>query len=204
MNLGFIFIILFFPLLLLATSFTRVFIVLTFIKKGLGEVGLPSGQIVFALALLFSLLIMKEPLGVVYSNSIQPMIDGKKTPSQAIKEMEIPLRSFMSVQVSQEDLLFVGRYADPQSQQSVDKEIPFLSLLGAFALSELKKGLFLGFLIWIPFLLIDLFASVFVSNVGIGNLNAAMLALPIKIILFIALDGWKLLFGTIAESYLVR
>ncbi len=200
MNVGVLLFIVVFPLLLLATSFTRVFIILSFIKKGLGEIGLPSGQIVFGLSLLFSILIMREPLTKIYENSLVPYFDGKKSASVMLKETEEPLRAFMAVQVAQSDLEFVSKYSQSQSQ---DKN-SFITLLGAFALSELKKGLFLGFLIWIPFLLIDLLTSVFATGAGLNHMNPSLLALPLKVLLFLALDGWKLLFGTIAESYLVR
>jgi len=199
MNTSVVLLIIAFPLLLLATSFTRVFIILTFIKKGLGEVGLPSGQIVFGLSLLFSIMIMRDPFQKIYDASIIPFLDGKKTAGQVLKDSEAPLRGFMAVQVSQSDLDFVSKY-----NQSANKEDSFITLLGAFALSELKKGLFIGFLIWIPFLIIDLVTSVFTTTAGLQHLNPALLALPLKVLLFLALDGWKLLFGTIAESYWVR
>ncbi|MEZ4814834.1 MAG: flagellar type III secretion system pore protein FliP [Bdellovibrionota bacterium] len=199
MNTSVVLLIIAFPLLLLATSFTRVFIILSFIKKGLGEVGLPSGQIVFGLSLLFSILIMRDPFQKIYDLSVLPYLDGKKTASQALKEAELPLRSFMAVQVSQSDLEFVSKY-----NQQTKVEGSFITLLGAFALSELKKGLFIGFLIWIPFLIIDLFTSVFTTTAGLHHLNPALVSLPLKVLLFLALDGWKLLFGTIAESYWVR
>ena len=202
MNIGVVFLILIFPLLLLATSFTRVFIILSFIRKGLGEIGLPSGQILFGLSLLFSIIIMRDPFQKIYGDSIVPYMDGKKTASVALKEAEMPLRAFMSVQVSQSDLEFVNKYG--QSQAKPQEEDSFITLLGAFALGELKKGLFLGFLIWIPFLIIDLVASVFTTSAGLHHLNPSLLALPMKVLLFLALDGWKLLFGTIAESYWVR
>jgi flagellar biosynthetic protein FliP len=177
MNNSVILLIIAFPLLLLATSFTRVFIILSFIKKGLGEVGLPSGQIVFGLSLLFSILIMREPLQKIYDVSVIPYLDGKKTAGQAIKETEEPLRSFMAVQVSKSDLDFVSKY-----NQTEKKDGSFITLLGAFALGELKKGLFIGFLIWIPFLIIDLLTSVFTTTAGLNHLNPALLALPLKVI----------------------
>lgn len=199
MNSGVLVLFLAFPLLLLATSFTRVYIILTFIKKGLGEVGLPSGQIVFGLSILFSMMIMRDPFHKIYEGSMLPYLDGKKTASQLIKDSELPLREFMSQQVSAADLVFVEKYNVKGKEGN-----SFITLLGAFALSELKKGLFIGFLIWIPFLIIDLFTSVFTTTAGLGHVNPALLALPLKVLLFLALDGWKLLFGTIAESYWVR
>lgn len=199
MNNSVLLLIIAFPLLLLATSFTRIFIILTFIKKGLGEVGLPSGQIVFGLSLLFSILIMREPMQKIYDVSVIPYLDGKKSAAQVIKDSEDPLRSFMAVQVSKSDLDFVSKY-----DQGKKQETSFITLLGAFALGELKKGLFIGFLIWIPFLIIDLLTSVFTTTAGLHHLNPTLIALPLKVLLFLALDGWKLLFGTIAESYWVR
>ena len=202
MNFGVLILLFLFPLLLLATSFTRIFIILSFIRKGLGEIGLPSGQILFGLALLFSFLVMREPMQMIYSESVLPFVDGKKTGSAVLRDSEIPLRTFMATQVSKTDLDFVKGYT--QVSLSAGTETPFMVLLGAFALSELKKGLFLGFIIWIPFLIIDLLSSIFVSTVGLHSLNSMMISLPLKLLLFLAIDGWHLLFGTIAESYLVR
>jgi flagellar biosynthetic protein FliP len=203
MNIGVVLLIIIFPLLLLATSFTRVFIILSFIKKGLGEVGLPSGQILFGLSLLFSIMIMREPFQKIYDNSVIPYLDGKKPAGQALREAEGPLRAFMSVQVSKSDLEFVNKYNQDKTP-TAEKGDSFITLLGAFSLSELKKGLFIGFLIWIPFLIIDLFTSVFTTTAGLHHLNPSLISLPLKVLLFLALDGWKLLFGTIAESYWVR
>jgi len=203
MNLGVLFFLVLFPLLLLATSFTRIFIILSFMRKGLGEIGVPSGQILFGLALLFSMLIMRDPFQKIYTNSMLPYMDGKISASAMLKGSELPLRVFMSTQVAKSDLDFVNKYSQSTMEEN-DEETSFVSLLGAFSLSELKKGLFMGFLIWIPFLIIDLVTSVFTTSAGLHHLNPALLSLPLKVLLFLALDGWKLLFGTIAESYWVR
>jgi flagellar biosynthetic protein FliP len=203
MNLGVITLLFLFPLFLLATSFTRIFIVLSFIRKGLGEIALPSGQIMFGLALLFSFLIMNEPIQKIYDQSVTPFLEGKKSGTQAIKESETPLREFMSSQVSKNDLEFVTQYTKSPAKSN-KSSTPFMVLLGAFSLSELKKGLFLGFIIWVPFLIIDLLSSLIISTLSLHSLNVQIVSIPLKILLFLALDGWKLLFGTIAESYWVR
>lgn len=203
MNIGIFALLLLFPLFLLATSFTRVFIVLSFLRKGLGEIALPSGQIMFGLALLFSFLIMNEPFQKIYDHALVPFLDGKKTSTQTLKEVEIPLREFMSTQVSKSDLEFVTQYTKTISQDN-KRTLPFFVLLGAFSLSELKKGLFLGFVLWVPFLIIDLLSSLIIAALSFHSLNVQVVSIPIKILLFLALDGWKLLFGTIAESYWVR
>lgn len=189
------------PVFLLATSFTRIFIVLSFLKKGLGDIGLPSGQILFGLSLLFSFIVMREPLGEIYSNSFIPYSEGKKSAGELLKESEQPLRLFMAEQVASTDLDFVKKYAHVKNDET---QTPFTVLLGAFTLSELKKGLLMGFLLWIPFLIIDLVISTFISTVGIHTLSTPLISLPLKILLFLAVDGWKLIFGSIAESYWVR
>jgi flagellar biosynthetic protein FliP len=203
MNIGVVALLFLFPLFLLATSFTRIFIVLSFIRKGLGEIALPSGQIMFGLALLFSFLVMNDPFQKIYDQSLTPFIEGKKSGAQAIKESEIPLREFMSAQVSKSDLDFVSQYTKTSLRPN-SNPTPFLVLLGAFSLSELKKGLYLGFVIWVPFLIIDLLSSLLISTLSLHSLNVQIVSIPLKVLLFLALDGWKLLFGTIAESYWVR
>jgi flagellar biosynthetic protein FliP len=189
------------PLFLLATSFTRIFIILSFLKRGLGDIGLPSGQILFGLALLFSIIVMREPLNEIYTRSFIPYTEGKKSVSDVLKESEVPLRVFMAEQVSTSDLDFVKKYSHVKAEET---QAPFTVLLGAFTLSELKKGLLMGFLLWIPFLIVDLVVSTFIAAVGIHSLSTALIALPLKILLFLAVDGWKLIFGSIAESYWVR
>lgn len=201
MNLGVIAFLFLFPLFLLATSFTRIFIVLSFIRKGLGEIVIPSGQIMFGLSLLFSFLIMNEPLQKIYDQTVVPFVEGKKNPAQALRESEVPLREFMTPQVSKSDLDFVQQYT---KESSAKNQTSFIVLLGAFSLSELKKGLFLGFILWVPFLIIDLLSSMIISALSLHSLNVHIVSIPLKILLFLALDGWKLLFGTIAESYWVR
>jgi flagellar biosynthetic protein FliP len=203
MNVGVLALLFLFPLFLLATSFTRIYIVLSFVRKGLGEIAVPSGQILFGLSLLFSFLVMNEPLQKIYDHTIIPFFEGKKTPSQALKESELPLREFMSIQVSKSDLDFVQQYTRESSAKNKTQS-SFIVLLGAFALSELKKGLYLGFILWVPFLIIDLLSSLIISSLSLHSLNVQIVSIPLKIMLFLALDGWKLLFGTIAESYWVR
>jgi flagellar biosynthetic protein FliP len=203
MNIGVLALLFLFPIFLLATSFTRIYIVLSFIRKGLGEIALPSGQIMFGLALLFSFLVMNEPLQKIYDQSIVPFIEGKKTQAQAFKESEVPLREFMSTQVSKSDLDFVKQYTREPLVKN-QNQTSFIVLLGAFSLSELKKGLYLGFILWVPFLIIDLLSSLILSTLSFHSLNMQIVSIPLKILLFLALDGWKLLFGTIAESYWVR
>ena len=203
MNIGVLALFFLFPLLLLATSFTRIFIVLSFIRKGLGEIALPSGHIMFGLALLFSFLVMNEPFQKIYEHILIPYVEGKKTSIQAFKEAEIPLKEFMSTQVTKSDLEFVNQYTKSTSQINKNSS-SFIVLLGAFSLSELKKGLYLGFVLWVPFLIIDLLSSLILSTLSLHSFNVQVVTIPLKILLFLALDGWKLLFGTIAESYLVR
>ena len=203
MNIGIFALFLLFPLFLLATSFTRVFIVLSFLRKGLGEIAVPSGQIMFGLSLLFSFLIMNEPFQKIYDNAFVPYLEGKINSSKTMREVEAPLRAFMSTQVTQSDLEFVIQYTKTSSLQT-KQVVPFFVLLGAFSLSELKKGLFLGFILWVPFLIIDLLSSFFISALSFHNLNIQVVSIPLKILLFLAMDGWKLLFGSIAESYWVR
>ena len=112
------------PLFLLATSFTRIFIVLSFLKKSLGDLGIPSGQILFGLALLFSLLVMREPMTAIYQNSLLPFLDSKISASEFLKKSETPLRSFMSSQVTEADLKFVRSYSKIKDEEKAKlKEI---------------------------------------------------------------------------------
>ena len=211
MNNAIVLVFLFIPVFLLATAFTRIFIILSFLKKGLGDIGVPSGQILFGLSLLFSFIVMREPLQEIYTKSFIPYSEGKKKGSEFLEESERPLRTFMAAQVSSADLDFVKKYTQSPNAQNenikdlgVESQTPFLTLLGAFTLSELKKGLLMGFLLWIPFLIIDLLVSTFISTMGLASFSSSLVSLPLKILLFLAIDGWKLLFGGIAESYWVR
>lgn len=188
--------------LLMMTSFARIVIVLAILRQALGTQSTPSNQIMIGLALFLTLFIMMPVFQQVYEQGVQPYLEEQLTATEALQRAAVPMRSFMLAQTRESDLeLFarIGNYADFESPDSV----PFTVLLPAFATSELKTGFQIGFLIFIPFLIIDLVVASVLMSMGMMMLSPLIISLPFKIMLFVLIDGWALLFGTLASSFQV-
>lgn len=188
--------------LLMMTSFARIVIVLAILRQALGTQSTPSNQIMIGLALFLTLFIMMPVFQQVYDQGVQPYLEEQLTATEALQRAAVPMRSFMLAQTRESDLeLFarIGNYADFESPDAV----PFTVLLPAFATSELKTGFQIGFLIFIPFLIIDLVVASVLMSMGMMMLSPLIISLPFKIMLFVLIDGWALLFGTLASSFQV-
>ncbi len=188
--------------LLMMTSFARIVIVLAILRQALGTQSTPSNQIMIGLALFLTLFIMMPVFQQVYDQGVQPYLEEQLTATEALQRASVPMRSFMLAQTRESDLeLFarIGNYADFESPDAV----PFTVLLPAFATSELKTGFQIGFLIFIPFLIIDLVVASVLMSMGMMMLSPLIISLPFKIMLFVLIDGWALLFGTLASSFQV-
>ena len=184
-------------LLIMFTSFTRIIIVLHFLRTAIGTQTAPPNQVLIGLALFLTLFIMWPTFTTVYDNAIKPLDEGTITQEQALKEAEGPFREFMYGQTQQKDLaLFVdmsgGTYDD------VD-DIPFTTLVPAFILSELRAAFIMGFLIYIPFIVIDMVVSSVLMSMGMMMLPPTTISLPFKILLFILADGWDLVIGNLVK-----
>ncbi|MCP5417723.1 MAG: flagellar type III secretion system pore protein FliP [Chromatiaceae bacterium] len=188
--------------LLLMTSFTRIVIVLAILRQALGTQNTPSNQILVGLALFLTAFVMMPVFQECYQVGVKPYFEERLELNQALENAALPVRDFMLAQTRESDLeLFarIGRFEQMQSKS----EVPFSMLLPAFATSELKTGFQIGFLIFIPFLIIDLVVASVLMSMGMMMLSPLIISLPFKIMLFVLIDGWSLVFGTLASSFLV-
>lgn len=186
--------------LLMMTSFARIIIVLAILRQALGTQNTPSNQLLVGLALFLTIFIMMPVFNQIYDNSLKPYLDEKITSVQALEQAQIPLREFMLAQTRETDLNLFAKIGNFSEIESPDK-VPFRMLLPAFATSELKTGFQIGFLLFIPFLIIDLVVASVLMSMGMMMLSPLIISLPFKIMLFVLVDGWALVFGTLAASF---
>ncbi|HEB95924.1 MAG TPA: flagellar biosynthesis protein FliP [Sedimenticola thiotaurini] len=188
--------------LLMMTSFARVIIVLAILRQALGTQSTPSNQILIGLALFLTVFIMMPVFEESYTAGIEPYLEDRMEMTQALEQAVKPVRAFMFAQTRESDLaLFsrIGRFGDFADQD----QVPLSVLLPAFATSELKTGFQIGFLVFIPFMIIDLVVASVLMSMGMMMLSPMIISLPFKIMLFVLIDGWALVFGTLASSFLV-
>jgi flagellar biosynthetic protein FliP len=187
-------------ILVTMTSFTRIAIVFHFLRQALGTQEMPSNQILIGLALFLTMFIMAPVGSRINELAVEPALAGKVTVSEALSRGTPPLREFMLKQTREADLaLFIelGRVQKPNSAA----ELPMTVVMPAYVISELKTGFQMGFFLFVPFLLIDLVVSTTLLSMGMLQLPPAMVSLPFKILLFVMIDGWNLLVGSIVRSF---
>jgi len=187
-------------ILVTMTSFTRIVIVFHFLRQALGTQEMPPNQVLIGLALFLTMFIM-APVGTVVNDAaLQPAIAGQISVGEAIDRATPPMRAFMLKQTREKDLaLFVelGRVPKPQTPD----DLPMRVVVPAYVISELKTGFQMGFFLFIPFLLIDLIVSTTLLSMGMMMLPPAMISLPFKVMLFVMIDGWNLLVGSVVRSF---
>jgi flagellar biosynthesis protein FliP len=189
-------------ILMTMTSFTRIVIVFHFLRQALGTQEQPSNQILLGLSLFLTVFVM-APIGEqVNTLALQPAMAGRITVGQALERGAPPLRTFMLKQTREKDLaLFVELAKQPRPK--TPDELPMRVVVPAFVISELKTGFQMGFFLFLPFLLIDLVVSTTLLSMGMLQLPPAMISLPFKIMLFVMIDGWNLLVGSLVRSFVV-
>lgn len=187
-------------ILLMMTSFTKIFVVLALTRNALGLTGVPPNQVLAGLALFLSLFIMGPVLGDVNTAGVQPYIDGSLDFNAAVEAGSAPLRTFMLGQTREEDIALITRAAEQPNPQD-PASVPMLTLIPAFMLSELRAAFIIGFVIFIPFLIIDLVVSSALMSMGMMMLPPVMISLPFKILLFVLIDGWGLIITALVGSY---
>ena len=186
--------------LVIMTSFTRIAIVFHFLRQALGTQEVPSNQMLVGLTLFLTAFIMAPVADRVNVLAVQPAIEGKIDVMQALEAGAPPVRDFMLKQTRQADLaLFVDLARLPRPNAPSD--LPMRVVIPAYAISELKTGFQMGFFLFIPFLLIDLIVSTTLLSMGMMQLPPAMISLPFKILLFVMIDGWNLIVGSIVRSF---
>jgi flagellar biosynthesis protein FliP len=187
-------------LLVLMTSFTRIVIVMSLTRNALGIPQLPPQQVIVGLSLFLTLFVMGPTLSELNEVALQPLLSEEVSFTDAARSAEIPLREFM-LDYTREGELKLFLDASGTATPIARDEVPLTALIPAFVLSELKSAFILGFMIMIPFLVIDLVVSAVLTSLGMMMLPPTFVSLPLKILLFILLDGWVLVTGTLLESY---
>lgn len=187
-------------ILLMMTCFTRIIIVLHFLRSGIGTQQMPPNQILIGLALFLTFFLMGPSLQTINENALKPLSAGTITQEVAIKNAMEPFREFMLRQVEDKDLGLFTELSGVASYASID-EIPNTVLIPAFVLGELKKGFIIGFLIYIPFIVIDMVVSSTLMAMGMMMLPPSMISLPFKVLFFIMVDGWGLVVENLVKTF---
>jgi flagellar biosynthetic protein FliP len=187
-------------LIIMMTSFTRIIVVFAILRQALGLQQTPSNQILLGLAMFLSLFIMMPVLNVINETALQPYINEEIMPLEALDRAQIPIKEFMLAQIREDDLnLFVRLSGEKGIQTPMDT--PLHIIIPAFVTSELKTAFQMGFMLFIPFLIIDLVVASVLMAMGMMMLSPIIISLPFKVMLFVLIDGWALVIGTLAASY---
>jgi flagellar biosynthetic protein FliP len=189
------------PAILLAmTAFTRVIIVLSILRQALGMATTPSNQVLTGLALFMTFFIMSSTLDQSYAAGIKPYLDGQLAGETAIDRTLQPLKKFMLAQTRENDLQLFTKLSGRDKFANAD-QVPLTVVIPTFITSELKTAFQIGFMIFIPFLVIDLVVASVLMSMGMMMLSPMLVSLPFKIMLFVLVDGWTLVMGTLAASF---
>lgn len=187
-------------LLLMMTSFTRLIIVFSFVRHALGTQTMPPNQVLVGLSLFLTFFVMSPVLTEINDTALQPYINKTLSQDQAIEALQKPIRSWMFKQTKEPELaLFVSMVKKAKPKTRAD--IPLYLLIPAFMLSELKTAFLIGFLIYVPFLIIDMVVSSVLMAMGMLMLPPTVVSLPFKLVLFVLIDGWELIVGSLMKSF---
>ncbi|MCA0148622.1 MULTISPECIES: flagellar type III secretion system pore protein FliP [Bacillaceae] len=187
-------------ILILMTSFTRIMIVLSFVRTSLATQQMPPNQVLIGLSLFLTFFIMAPTFQEVNDEALTPLFNEEINLEEAYTKASIPFKEFMSKQTRQKDLELFLEYSGADRPESV-KDIPLTSLVPAFALSEIKTAFQIGFMIFIPFLVIDMVVASVLMSMGMMMLPPVMISLPFKILLFVLVDGWYLVIKSLLQSF---
>ncbi len=187
-------------ILILMTAFTRIVIVLSFVRTALATQQLPPNQVIVGLSLFLTFFVMAPTFQEVNKTALTPLFNEKITLEQAYNRASIPFKDFMSAQTRQKDLALFLDYAKAPKPKSI-QDIPLTTLVPAFAISELKTAFQMGFMIFIPFLVIDLVVASVLMSMGMIVLPPVLISLPFKILLFVMVDGWYLVVKSLLDSF---
>ncbi len=187
-------------ILILLTCFTRIVIVLSFVRTGLATQQMPPNQVIIGLALFLTFFIMAPTFHEVYEDALRPLFDEEITLDEAYDRAVVPFKEFMSEHTRQKDLALFLDYRGGERPETVE-DIPLSALVPAFAISELKTAFQMGFMIFLPFLVIDMIVSSVLMSMGMMMLPPVMISLPFKVLLFVMVDGWYLVVKSLLESF---
>ncbi|MDJ0757795.1 MAG: flagellar type III secretion system pore protein FliP [Woeseiaceae bacterium] len=182
------------------SAFVRIIIVLSILRQALGTAQTPPNQVLLGIALFLTFFVMAPVISEIHTTAAKPYIDGELSADQALANGIKPLRAFMLDQTRESDLYLFASIAGHTDLASVD-EAPMSIVIPSFMVSELKTAFQIGFLVFIPFLVVDLVVSSVLMSMGMMMLSPMIISLPFKIMLFVMVDGWALLLGTLASSF---
>ena len=187
-------------MLLMMTSFVRIIIVLSLLRQALGTGQTPPNMVLVGLALFLTLFIMSPVFDNIYQNALLPYMNGSMPFEKALALAEAPVRNFMTLQTREDDITMFMQIAQKKEVTSA-AEVPFTTLMPAFITSELKSAFTIGFMIYIPFVVIDLIVASVLMSMGMMMLSPMMISMPFKLMLFVLVDGWGLIMGSLAASF---
>ncbi|MEK5146582.1 MULTISPECIES: flagellar type III secretion system pore protein FliP [Psychrobacillus] len=187
-------------ILILMTSFARIVIILSFVRTALATNQMPPNQVIVGLALFLTFFIMAPTLQQVNEEALTPLFDEDITLEEAYEKASGPFKEFMSKHTRQKDLELFLRYSEAERPETIE-DIPLTVMVPAFALSEIKTAFQIGFMIFIPFLVIDMIVASILMSMGMMMLPPVMISLPFKILLFVLVDGWYLVMKSILQSF---
>jgi flagellar biosynthetic protein FliP len=192
-------------ILIMMTSFTRIIIVLSLLRQAMGTQQLPPNQVLIGLALFMTFLIMAPTWDKVNEDALTPYMNGKLDQSTALAKAQVPVRDFMIKQIiehnNDEDVLLFNEAAGKAPPRNFS-DVGTLTLIPAFMLGELKTAFLMGFKVYLPFLIVDMVISSVLISMGMMMLPPAMISLPFKILLFVLVDGWRLISGSLMDSFM--
>ena len=188
-------------ILLMMTGFTRIIIVLSLLRQALGTPSSPPNQVLIGLALFLTLFVMSPVLDKIYAEAYQPFAENKINMTQALEKGSVPLRAFMMKQTREGDLALFLKLADHKMDDP--QQVAMKVLLPAYVTSELKTAFQIGFIVFIPFLIIDMVVASVLMSMGMMMVSPAMVSLPFKLMIFVLVDGWALLIGSLTQSFAV-
>jgi flagellar biosynthetic protein FliP len=186
-------------ILMMTTCFTRIVVVLSLLRSAIGIQQSPPNSVIVSLALFLTFFVMAPTFTAVYSNAITPLVEQQISTDEAMNRASAPMRTFMQAHTREEDLgLFLSM---AQAAPETPEATPLRALIPAFMLSELKRAFEIGFLLFVPFLIIDMAISSILMSMGMMMLPPIVISLPFKLIFFVLVDGWRLVAGSLVASY---
>ncbi len=187
-------------ILLMTTCFTRIVIVLGFVRQAMGTQNMPPTQVILGLALFLSFFVMSPTLNRINTEALQPYLQEKLDQPTALKMAVAPMRDFMFSQVREDELTLLTEIT--MDSEPVNRaDLPTMTLIPAFMLSELKRAFQMGFMIYIPFLVIDMIVASILMSMGMMMLPPVIISMPFKLLLFVLVDGWSLVVGSLIKSF---
>lgn len=186
--------------LLMMTGFTRIIIVLSLLRQALGTQSAPPNQVMIGLALFLTMFVMTPVIDKIYADAYQPLSENKITMQEALDKGVTPLKEFMMKQTREADLMLFANMVQLKAIKTPE-EVPLRVLVPAFITSELKTAFQIGFAIFIPFLIIDMVVASVLMAMGMMMVSPAIVSLPFKLMLFVLVDGWQLMMGSLVQSF---